>query len=69
MFSEEIQFQTRTHTYWFCEVAAIEAFTYAFPTVKIVGCFFHFGQCLWRKFVKVGLKTAFTVESGLKFGR
>jgi hypothetical protein len=45
------------------EVAAIEAFTYAFPTVKKAGCFFHSGQFLWRKFVEVGLKE----ENGTKW--
>jgi len=27
----------------------IDAFTNVFPDAQMRGCFFHFGQCLWRK--------------------
>ena len=41
------------------EIGAIEAFSEQFPSAKIIGCYFHFGQCLWRKFVELGLKVAY----------
>ncbi|KAG0425574.1 hypothetical protein DMUE_6019, partial [Dictyocoela muelleri] len=37
------------------EVAAFNAIKRKFPTSTVSGCLFHFGQCLWRKIVKLGL--------------
>src|SRR6218665_1499133 len=31
------------------ELAAINAFQYAFPQISLSGCYFHFGQSVWRK--------------------
>ena len=31
------------------ELAAIKAFQHHFPKVKMSGCLFHFGQCVWRQ--------------------
>ena len=35
------------------EYAAIKAFIFCFPNAKILGCWFHFGQCLFRKLVEL----------------
>ena len=48
------------------EEGAIEAFSFFFPSTTIIGCFFHFGQCLWRKFNELGLKTAYAEDEKLK---
>ena len=32
------------------ERAALNSLTQNFPTAQIYGCFFHFGQAIWRKF-------------------
>ena len=39
------------------EKAAINSIKNNFPHVSICGCFFHFGQCLWRKIQTVGLQS------------
>ena len=31
------------------EYAAIQAFMFCFPRARVLGCWFHFGQCLFRK--------------------
>ena len=33
-----------------------------FPTATWKGCFFHFTQCVWKKTVDFGLKTAHNVD-------
>ena len=48
------------------ENGAISAFRYFFPEAKIIGCFFHFGQCLFRKLVACGLKSAYGGDEKLK---
>ena len=48
------------------EVAQLNAFKYHFPNVKMIGCFFHFGQCLYRKIVEVGLKSQYDCDSELR---
>ena len=37
------------------EVSAILALKLMFPDVKIVGCYFHFCRCLWRKAKQFGV--------------
>jgi len=37
------------------ELAAIRALEREFPNAEIKGCFFHFGQALWRKVQDLGL--------------
>ena len=38
------------------EIGAILAFEYCFPGIQIIGCWFHFAQCLFKKIVLLGLK-------------
>ena len=38
------------------EQAAIKAIKKNFPEVVINGCYFHFGQCLWRNLQSQGLQ-------------
>jgi hypothetical protein len=44
------------------EQAAIKAYQYHFPQVRTVGCYFHFAQCFWRKFIEFGFKTLYEEE-------
>ena len=37
------------------EREAIQAFRFTFPISAIIGCWFHFGQCLFRKLAEIGL--------------
>ncbi|XP_042223201.1 uncharacterized protein LOC121867341 [Homarus americanus] len=39
------------------ERATPNSITTCFPNTKIFGCFFHFGQCLWRQTQGLGLLT------------
>lgn len=39
------------------EKAAINSIQTCFPNTTMFGCFFHFGQCLWRKVQSLGLQT------------
>ena len=39
------------------ERAALNSITACFPNTNIYGCFFHFGQCLWREIQRSGLQT------------
>ena len=32
---------------------------------KMLGCFFHYGQCLFRNFVRVGLKKQYSEDENL----
>ena len=48
------------------ELAAINAFKYAFPNVKITSCFFHFGQNIFKKIVSVGLKEQYKKDINMK---
>jgi hypothetical protein len=41
------------------EQASIKAFKYHFPIAKLLGCYFHFAQCLWRKSCEIGMKTKY----------
>jgi hypothetical protein len=41
------------------EIAAKIAFERLFPNCKAIGCLFHFGQSLFKKFAAIGLKTAY----------
>jgi hypothetical protein len=45
------------------EVGAISAFRFSFPFALIMGCWFHFGQCLWRNF---NLKAEYSSDTCLK---
>jgi hypothetical protein len=48
------------------EAAAIESLRFAFPTAILIGCFFHFGQCLFRKLCDVGLREHYGKDEKLK---
>ncbi|XP_042228041.1 uncharacterized protein LOC121870325 [Homarus americanus] len=39
------------------ERGALNSITTCFPNTKFFGCFFHFGQCLWRQTQGLGLQT------------
>jgi hypothetical protein len=41
------------------EQAAIKAFKHHFPQSQLLGCFFHYAQCSWRKFCELGLKVEY----------
>jgi hypothetical protein len=47
------------------EKAAIRAFEQEFPGLIVTGCFFHLGQCCWRKCQQLGLATTYAEEDGL----
>ena len=44
----------------------INAFRLFFKDTKIIGCFSHFGQCLWRKLVESGLQSAYAEDEELR---
>lgn len=48
------------------EYAAYNAIRAEFPATTIKGCFFHFGQAIWRKLVDIGLKTFFNQDSNFR---
>ena len=45
------------------ERAAINHIRKIFPDTIVYGCFFHFGQCLWRKIQSLGLQSWYTETS------
>ena len=48
------------------ERAAMNAYTYHYPEVKIRSCYFHFGQNIFRKIVDIGLKQQYQNDKELK---
>jgi hypothetical protein len=48
------------------EMSAINAFKFHFPNIKILCCFFHFGQSLLRHVVSCWLKEAYISDPILK---
>ena len=42
------------------ELAAINAFSYHFPNCQLRGCYFHFAQCLWKRFINLGFKQIYS---------
>ena len=42
------------------------AVQFEFPTVRLLGCHFHFGQSLWRKIQQIGLATSYRNDQRLK---
>ncbi len=42
------------------------AFTHYFPDVTIMGCYFNFGQCLYRNLCLHGMKSQYTNDEKLK---
>lgn len=47
------------------ETAAIRAFEQEFPGLVMTGCFFHLGQCCWRKCQQLRLVTFYAEEDDL----
>ena len=47
------------------EQAAIRAFEQEFLNVSITGCFFHLGQCFWRKIQQLGFSGQYAEEDGI----
>ena len=45
---------------------SIEAFKAEFRLVKFLGCWFHFGQCMYRKLCEFGFKKEYTEDEELK---
>jgi hypothetical protein len=48
------------------ETGAIAAFEYCFPGIFIIGCWFHYAQCLFKKIVAVGLKKQYGEDEELR---
>lgn len=48
------------------ETAARNAFRAIFPMPMLRGCFFHYGQCIWRKTQACGLATRYEQEDDIK---
>ena len=44
------------------ERASINAIEQNFPTAELQGCFFHFGQAIWRHIQGLGLQTRYQNE-------
>jgi hypothetical protein len=65
MFEFNLPIRLKTITIDF-ELDVSNVFTKHYPTVIIRGCLFHFGQALFRKFVDLGLKTAYKNDENLR---
>ncbi|CAF4342082.1 unnamed protein product [Rotaria sp. Silwood2] len=65
MFEFRLPIRLRTITIDF-ELAVYNVFTKNYPTVIVRGCLFHYGQSLFRKFVDLGLKTAYKNDENLR---
>ncbi|KAG0420600.1 hypothetical protein EQH57_0078 [Dictyocoela roeselum] len=48
------------------EYAAFNAIRAVFPIASVKGCFFHFGQAVWRKVVDLHLKTMYNESSNFR---
>ena len=48
------------------ELAAINAYKFHFPRASILGCIFHFGQCLYWKIVDLGMKVEYSNDINLR---
>ena len=48
------------------ELALIQAVELQFPSTRIMGCYFHFSQCLWRKVQALGFATAYSSDATVK---
>ncbi|CAF3597787.1 unnamed protein product [Rotaria sp. Silwood1] len=48
------------------ELGVSNVFTKYYPIVIVPCCLFHYGQCLFRKFVDRGLKTAYKDDENLR---
>jgi len=48
------------------EIATKKAYEQSFPGIIVKGCLFHFGQSLFKNFVKHGFKTAYLENEELQ---
>jgi hypothetical protein len=48
------------------EKGAIDDFEYCFPGILIIGCWFHYAQCLFKKIVAIGLKVQYGEDEELR---
>jgi hypothetical protein len=48
------------------ELAVLNTFKDAFPTTQVKGCLFHFGQSLFRNFVKYGVKELYVSDKNVQ---
>ena len=48
------------------EIAVKNAIACVFPRANITGCFFHLGQCVWRKIINVGLRERYVNEENVR---
>ncbi|KAG0439313.1 hypothetical protein DMUE_2517, partial [Dictyocoela muelleri] len=48
------------------EEASFKAISSIFPNAEIKGCYFHFGQAIWRKCVNLGFKTLYSNNPGIR---
>jgi hypothetical protein len=44
------------------EVAVFNAVRFVWPDTTLVGCYFHFGQAIWRKIQSIGLVSRFNED-------
>ncbi|CAF1129387.1 unnamed protein product [Brachionus calyciflorus] len=49
------------------ELASFNAFKFHFPGIKVVGCQFHFAQCIRRKVDTLGLKIPYASNDDIQF--
>ncbi len=63
----EFQWVTRLRTITIdFELGISDVFTKHYPTVIVRGCLFHYEQSLFRKFVDVGLNTAYKNDENFR---
>ena len=48
------------------EIAAHGAMRSHFPNIEILGCYFHFGQSIWRKVQDLGLRQQYTTNEDFR---
>ena len=48
------------------ELGAIHAFEHCFPGIFIIGCWFHYAQCVYRKIKEIGLKKQYGEDLELR---
>jgi hypothetical protein len=48
------------------EIAAQNAYEFLFTGIRLIGCFFHFGQCVIKKIRAIGLITEYKEDDSFK---
>ena len=49
------------------EKAAINALSTTFPCTELQGCYFHFGQAIWRHIQALGLQQRYQNEEEFQY--